>query len=149
MIDANITVALIIGVVLSLLFAEKTGIVPAGLVVPGYLALTLTEPAYIVMIFLASFVTYLIVMKGLSRYMIIYGRRKFSMMLIVGIAVKLIFDYTIPIDEVQVTAIQEIGIIVPGIIANTIQRQGVMPTVATTLLISAATFSLSYVSIMV
>ncbi len=149
MIDANITVALIIGVVLSLLFAEKTGIVPAGLVVPGYLALTMTEPAYIVLIFLASFVTYLIVMKGLSRYMILYGRRKFSLMLIVGIAVKVIFDYTIPIEAVQVSAIQEIGIIVPGIIANTIQRQGVMPTVATTLLLSATTFSLSYVSIMV
>lgn len=149
MIDANITVALIIGVVLSLLFAEKTGIVPAGLVVPGYLALTITEPAYFVSIFLVSFVTYLIVMKGLSRYMILYGRRKFSMMLIVGIAIKLIFDYTVPMDEIQVTSIQEIGIIVPGIIANTIQRQGVMPTVATTLLLSAATFSLSYVSIMV
>lgn len=149
MIDANITVALIIGVVLSLLFAEKTGIVPAGLVVPGYLALTLTEPVYIVSIFLASFVTYLIVMKGLSRFMILYGRRKFSMMLIVGIAVKLIFDYTLPMESMQVSAIQEIGIIVPGIIANTIQRQGVMPTVATTLLLSAATFSISYVSIFV
>lgn len=149
MIDENITIALIIGVVLSLLFAEKTGIVPAGLVVPGYIALTLTEPAYLTMIFLASFFTYLLVMKVLSNYTILYGRRKFSMMLIVGIAVKLSFDFLLPIDAVQVHGIQEIGIIVPGIIANTIQRQGVMPTVVTTLLISGTTFSLTYVTTMI
>ncbi|MFE8699626.1 poly-gamma-glutamate biosynthesis protein PgsC [Cytobacillus sp. FJAT-54145] len=146
MIDANITVALIIGVILSLLFAEKTGIVPAGLVVPGYLALTMSEPAYVISIFLISFITFLVVTKGISKFTIIYGRRKFTAMLLTGIALKLLFDFTVPIDSIAGTGLHEIGIIVPGLIANTIQRQGVLPTTASTLLLSIATFSIFHVS---
>ncbi|MBM7570752.1 poly-gamma-glutamate biosynthesis protein PgsC [Aquibacillus albus] len=146
MIEMNITMALIIGVVLSLLFAEKTGIVPAGLVVPGYLALTMNNPAYVVSIFLVSFITFLVVTKIIAKFTIIYGRRKFAVMLITGIGLKLLFDLVVPMETVANSTLYEIGIIVPGLIANTIQRQGVLPTVASTLLLSVSTYSLFYVS---
>lgn len=149
MVEMNITMALIIGVILSLLFAEKTGIVPAGLVVPGYLALTIGEPAYVFSIILVSFLTFLFVTKIVTKFTIIYGRRKFAAMLLTGIVLKLLFDAVVPMDVVANNTLYEIGIIVPGLIANTIQRQGVLPTIATTLLLSVSTYSIFYVSTLV
>ena len=44
MIGSELYFSLFVGVILSLIFAEKFGINPAGLVVPGYLALILINP---------------------------------------------------------------------------------------------------------
>ena len=44
MIGSELYFSLFVGIVLSLIFAEKFGINPAGLVVPGYLALILINP---------------------------------------------------------------------------------------------------------
>ena len=41
MISTDLYVAIILGLTLSKIFAEKFGINPGGLVVPGYLALTM------------------------------------------------------------------------------------------------------------
>lgn len=136
----EITIAIIVGVAISLLFTEKTGILPAGLVVPGYIALTFNEPIYVVSIFFISFATYLFVTKVLARFMIIYGKRKFTAMQITGILLKISFDALFAITPLGLGDLQAIGIIVPGLIANTIQKQGVMPTVSSTMLISLTTF---------
>src|SRR5690625_6807634 len=93
MFGTDLYIALVLGVVLSLLFTERTGIIPAGLVVPGYLALIFDQPIFIVVILFVSFLTYLIVHFGISRVTILYGRRKFAAMLIVGITLKMILDF--------------------------------------------------------
>ncbi|WP_042352113.1 poly-gamma-glutamate biosynthesis protein PgsC [Bacillus massiliigorillae] len=142
MFGTDLYVALILGVLLSLLFTEKTGIVPAGLVVPGYLGLVFDQPAMMLMIIVISLLTYLIVTYGISKVVILYGRRKFAAMLTVGIILKLIFDYFYPIMPFEIYEFRGIGVIVPGLIANTIQRQGLLVTYGSTLLISGATFCL-------
>ena len=50
MISTDLYVAIILGLTLSLLFAEKFGINPGGLVVPGYLALTMKDPKSYILI---------------------------------------------------------------------------------------------------
>ncbi|MCG3056564.1 poly-gamma-glutamate biosynthesis protein PgsC, partial [Escherichia coli] len=82
---------------LSLIFTEKTGVLPAGLIVPGYLALIFDQPMMIVVVFVISLLTYVIVVYGISKVVILYGRRKFTAMLITGIAIKVIFDYFYPV----------------------------------------------------
>ncbi|MBR3120563.1 poly-gamma-glutamate biosynthesis protein PgsC [Oceanobacillus profundus] len=144
----DIYLAITAGVILSLFYTEFTGVIPAGLVVPGYIAMMFTTPASIVVTFLVSFLTYLIVMKVISKFTILYGRRKFTAMITTGIIMKAIFDfafaeYSIP---EAVGGLVAIGIIVPGLIANTIQKQGVLPTVASTLLLSGLTFGTVFVS---
>ncbi|MBU8879136.1 poly-gamma-glutamate biosynthesis protein PgsC [Bacillus sp. FJAT-29790] len=133
--------ALVVGVILSLLYAEKTGVMPAGLVVPGYLALVFTSPIYIIVTLMISLLTFLIVMKIVARYTILYGKRKFTAMLTVGILLKLAVDYfypmAVPFGAVELIAI---GVIIPGLIANTIQKQGVLPTFGSTLVLTASTF---------
>lgn len=145
MFGADLYIALVIGAVLSLIFAEKTGVLPAGLVVPGYLALVFDQWLLMIIIFSISFLTYFIVTYGVGRVTILYGRRKFTAMLIVGIILKLIFDFLYPYMPFEIFEFRGIGVIVPGLIANTIQKQGFIPTVGSTLLLSAITFGLLFV----
>lgn len=137
---SEIAVALVAGVTFSLFFAEKTGILPAGLVVPGYLALIIDAPLYAISILFISFATYLVVMQVINRFTILYGRRKFSAMLLTGILLKLGFDSFVGLAPTAMEQLQAIGLIVPGLIANTIQRQGLIPTVASTILLTLFTF---------
>ncbi|MBM7599979.1 poly-gamma-glutamate biosynthesis protein PgsC/CapC [Virgibacillus halotolerans] len=140
MFGSDLYIALVLGVILSLLFSERTGIVPAGMVVPGYLALIFDQPIFIAVIFGISLLTYVIVTYGLSRITLLYGRRKFAAMLAVGIVLKLVLDYTYPTLPFEIFEFRGIGVIVPGLIANTIQKQGAVITIGSTLLLSGLTF---------
>ncbi|GAK03239.1 LOW QUALITY PROTEIN: poly-gamma-glutamate synthase subunit PgsC/CapC [Geomicrobium sp. JCM 19037] len=139
MFGTELYIALVIGVVLSLIYTERTGIMPAGLIVPGYLALVFDQLLFLVMIFFLSFITYLIVTQVVGRLTILYGRRKFAAMMTVGILVKMIFDYFYPIFPFETVEFRGLGI-VPGLIANAFQRQGVLPTTLSTIVISGITF---------
>src|SRR5690625_6291467 len=112
MFGTDLYIALVLGVVLSLLFTERTGIIPAGLVVPGYLALIFDQPIFIVVILFVSFLTYLIVHFGISRVTILYGRRKFAAMLIVGITLKMNLDLFYPFMTFLILKFREISVIV-------------------------------------
>ena len=140
MVGSELYVALIVGVLISLVYVEKTGLLPAGLIVPGYLALVLIEFRLLAVIFAVAGITYLFVTQVLARFIVIYGRRRFAAMLTVGILLKLVADAVFPIVPFEALELRGLGVIVPGIIANAFHRQGVLPTVITTLLLSAATF---------
>ncbi len=140
MFGTELYLSLVIGVVVSLVYAERTGVIPAGLVVPGYLALVFDQVVFVTLIFLISFVTFLVVDRGVSRFVILYGRRRFVAMLGVGILCKLVFDAFYPAMPFHVYEFRGIGVIVPGLIANAIHRQGVPHTVFSTVLLSGVTF---------
>ncbi|EMK2598209.1 poly-gamma-glutamate biosynthesis protein PgsC [Bacillus tropicus] len=142
MFGSDLYIALVLGVTLSLIFTEKTGMLPSGLVVPGYLALIFNEPVFMLLVLLISILTYVIVMYGVSRITILYGRRKFAAMLTVGICLKLIFDYFYPVLPFEVYEFRGIGVIVPGLIANTMQKQGIPLTIGSTVLLSGLTFGI-------
>lgn len=142
MFGSDLYIALVLGVTLSLIFTEKTGLLPAGLVVPGYLALVIDQPVFILVVLFISILTYVIVMHGVSRFMILYGRRKFAAMLVTGICLKLVFDYFYPVMPFEIFEFRGIGVIVPGLIANTIQKQGLPLTLGSTVLLSGLTFGI-------
>ena len=71
MYNPDLYVALVVGVVLSLLYVEITGVLPAGLVVPGYLALIFDQPVFIFSLLCLSFLTYLLVTRGIGRLTIL------------------------------------------------------------------------------
>ncbi len=145
MFGTELYLSLVVGVALSLLYAERTGVIPAGLIVPGYLALVFDQVLFVAAIFLLSFLTFLTVDRGVSRLMILYGRRRFVAMLSVGILFKLVFDALYPAMPFEVYEFRGIGVIVPGLIAGAIYRQGVPHTVLSTLLLSGATFLIIFV----
>ena len=131
MIGSELYFSLFVGVVLSLIFAEKFGINPAGLVVPGYLLLS---------VLIISCLTYFIVSNGISKWVILYGRRKFAAMILTGMVIKFIFDLLYPLTPFEMVEVSGIGVVIPGIIANTIQKQGVVITLSTTMLLTCITY---------
>ena len=140
MIGSELYFSLFVGVVLSLIFAEKFGINPAGLVVPGYLALIFDQPIMLLSVLIISCLTYFIVSNGISKWVILYGRRKFAAMILTGMVIKPIFDLLYPLTPFEMVEVSGIGVVIPGIIANTIQKQGVVITLSTTMLLTCITY---------
>ncbi|MCG1941437.1 poly-gamma-glutamate biosynthesis protein PgsC [Staphylococcus epidermidis] len=140
MIGSELYFSLFVGVVLSLIFAEKFGINPAGLVVPGYLALIFDQPIMLLSVLIISYLTYFIVSNGISKWVILYGRRKFAAMILTGMVIKFIFDLLYPLTPFEMVEVSGIGVVIPGIIANTIQKQGVVITLSTTMLLTCITY---------
>ena len=126
-----------LGVVFSLIFNEVFGAAAGGIVVPGYIALHLHEPLRLLGTFAVSFVTFLTI-RLLSRFIFIYGRRRLVLAILLGfifgyISRQLIFYEMFSMD----VRLQAIGFIIPGLIANWFERQGVVKTL-TAMLIAAS-----------
>ncbi|MDB8791014.1 poly-gamma-glutamate biosynthesis protein PgsC [Romboutsia sp. 1001216sp1] len=146
MFGTDLYIAIVLGLTLSLIFAEVTGITPSGLIVPGYLSLIIDQPISIILVFIISILTYIIVNFGISKYVILYGRRRFVAIIIVGICLKLIFDLMYPYMPFEIYEFRGIGCIVPGLIAGAIYKQGTKLTIASTLLVSFVIFGIMNIS---
>lgn len=150
MIGSELYFSLFVGIVLSLIFAEKFGINPAGLVVPGYLALIFDQPIMLLSVLVISCLTFFIVTYGISRWVILYGRRKFAAMILTGMVLKFLFDLIYPLTPFEMVEVSGIGVVIPGIIANTIQKQGVVITLSSTMLLTCITYViLFYIALLI
>ena len=124
-----------IGIVVSFAFYEIVGLSPGGIVVPGYIALFLDQPVRILVTLLVALLTYFAV-NMLSNYIILYGRRRFLAMILVGFILKWLIEgliIKIPISGIE---LQSIGYIIPGLIANEMRRQGIFPTLYSLAIVS-------------
>ncbi|MBZ0270939.1 poly-gamma-glutamate biosynthesis protein PgsC [bacterium] len=127
-----------IGLILSLVFTEMFGMAAGGMVVPGYIALNLWNPVDCLLTILAGFVTFVIV-HSLSSILIIYGRRRTVMMILVGYLIGMIVrSVTHTITAPLGTDYDVIGFIIPGLIAIWLDRQGVVETVSALVTASVA-----------
>jgi poly-gamma-glutamate biosynthesis protein PgsC/CapC len=105
------------------------------MVVPGYVALYLGRPVDVILTLAAAIVTYLIV-HTLSTFIIVYGRRRTVLMILVGYLVRMFMD-TLPVGSlgtIEFLAAGEaqfavIGYIIPGLIAIWMDRQGIVETI--------------------
>ena len=140
MISTDLYVAIILGLTLSLLFAEKFGINPGGLVVPGYLALTMKDPKSLIAIFLLSLLTYIIVEFGLNKFVILYGRRRFLAMLMVCTVLKILLDVFNVSMGMSLGILNGVGVVIPGLIANCYYKQGIKLTTLSTVGLSFVIF---------
>lgn len=123
-----ITELFLIGLVVGFLFYEFVGISPGGVIAPAYFALFIFQPGKMAITVLLSFIIFYI-LKMLSTRLIIYGRRRLLMALLLSIFLKMIIDiYIQPINMLKLD-LQSIGYIIPGLIANEMTRQKVVPTI--------------------
>jgi poly-gamma-glutamate biosynthesis protein PgsC/CapC len=120
-----------IGLVLSLIFTETLGIAAGGMVVPGYVALMLHHPLRIVGTILVSLLTF-VTMKYASNYMFIYGRRRIVLVILVGFLFGWLSREVLMFQTGSFSIeLQSIGLIIPGLIANWMEKQGTVRTIAT------------------
>lgn len=111
----------LVGVALSLLFSELTGLSPAGLVVPGYIALSLQTPGRVLYTLLIALLAWGVA-RLLARWMILYGRRRFAVLILLSFLLNalIVGSGVLPYDPGM------IGVLVPGIIANEVEKQGAL-----------------------
>jgi poly-gamma-glutamate biosynthesis protein PgsC/CapC len=126
-----------IGITVNLLLTEVFGLASAGLVVPGYLALYLWQPSRLVATVLLALVTWAVVRFGLARLVVLYGRRRFGVTVLVGFLLNLLALRLLRMMPVEPVDMRAIGFIIPGLIANQALVQGVWPTLVLTALAAA------------
>jgi gamma-polyglutamate biosynthesis protein CapC len=133
-----IELAIGLGLTLSLILSEVFGVASAGLVVPGYLALYLDQPARVAATLGVACATWAVVRFGFSRLVVLYGRRRFGVTVLTGFLLNAALDHLLVALPPEAGALRAIGYIVPGLIANTALAQGVWLTTGLTLLVAAA-----------
>lgn len=118
----------VLALLISLLFTEFTNLLPGGIIVPFYFALYLDDPVKILATVISALIA-MVVVKFLSRYTILYGRRKFALYLIIGILEKILFTYLYFGNSYMFYNLSmTIGYLVPGILGREMEKQGVLKT---------------------
>jgi gamma-polyglutamate biosynthesis protein CapC len=120
-----------LGVLISLLFHEVFGAAAGGIVVPGYIAMHLHEPLRLLGTLLVSYATYWAI-RLVARFIFIYGRRRLVLAILLGFIFGYISRQMIAYEMLAADVrLEAIGFIIPGLIANWFERQGVVKTIAT------------------
>lgn len=128
------TVAL--SVILSFLVTELTGLLTGGMVSAGYLAFYFSEPMRILSTFLLSALIALIL--RLSReFLILYGRRRFMLSILLSILFVYALEKTYFIMSPLSLDLRVIGYIIPGLIANDMEKQGIIRTSLALIIVTA------------
>jgi poly-gamma-glutamate biosynthesis protein PgsC/CapC len=129
---------LLIGLVLALLWAEVTDVSPGGLIVPGYFALYLGQPLRVAATLAVALLT-LAVYGLLVRRLILFGRRRFVLMVLAGAVLSQAWFLILPGLFAAPAGLRVIGLIIPGILASSLARQKVLPTLGSLLAVSILT----------
>lgn len=128
-----------IGIASALLYTEATGILPGGIIVPAYIALYLDQPLRVAATVAAALLA-LLCFRLLSRYFVLFGRRRFVLLILLGGLFGQLWlvlwphVFSTPLD------LRVIGWIIPGLLANNCERQKILPTLASLITASVLTY---------
>ena len=128
----EVTVGL--GIILSLVLSETLGVTAGGIIVPGYLALYLHQPFQIIVTILVAIIVWIII-QVLGKRVFLYGKRRVVLALILGFFFGFLSRNIIFFTQ-DGTSLAVIGNIIPGLIANWMDRQGVVRTISVVILTS-------------
>ena len=132
---------LFIGLHVAVLYVEIMDIYPGGIIVPAYMALYLDQPLRIlatIIIALLSLYTY----KILSRFLILFGKRRFVMLVLLGAIWAQIWFFLLPHFFSEPAGLRAIGWLIPGLLANNLEKQKFIPTLASMFVVSIVTYFL-------
>jgi len=122
-----LTASLVIGVLVSLLLAEITGLSAGGVIVPGYVALLLDRPVALAGFLIAALASFGFV-RLLSRYFMLFGNRRFAVTILTGMTMSLGAQWAMPLLASSQLEWAGLGFIVPGLLGHQFDRQGLWTT---------------------
>jgi poly-gamma-glutamate biosynthesis protein PgsC/CapC len=132
---------LLIGLLLALLYSELVEISPGGLVVPGYMALHFDQPLRVLATLIVA-VMALLVYRGLSRGLILFGRRRFVLLILLGAVFTQTWFFFLPHVFHESLELRAIGWVIPGLLAGSLEKQKPLPTLASLATVSILTYFL-------
>lgn len=127
---AEVTIGL--GIVLSLLLSETLGVTAGGIIVPGYIALYIHQPFQVIITLLVAIIVWAII-QILGKQVFLYGKRRIVLALILGFFFGFLSRNFIFFSQ-DMVSLEVIGNIIPGLIANWMDRQGVIRTISVVIL---------------
>ncbi len=130
---------LFVGLILSTIMVELTGIYPGGMIVPGYVALYLDQPLRLAGTLIAAILT-MLTYRITAHFFILFGRRQFVLLLLVGAVWAMLLQLVLPSLGVNSVAWRTIGWVIPGLLANTLLRQNRVATLLALGVTSVGTF---------
>lgn len=133
-----------ISVIASLIYYELTDLSPGGIITPGYLALFVDQPGRIATSFLAAFVI-AGMLAGAKKILPIYGRRQYALAIVLSVVIKLLLTEHLGMWTEPFFLSNTVGMIIPGLIANDVVRQGPFRTTASVVLVGCFLFALMLV----
>lgn len=122
----NVEITLI-GLIISSFFVEIMGIYPGGIIVPVYMALYLDQPLRIIGTVAVALIS-IAVYRIFSKYFILFGRRRFVFLLVLSGMITLVWYKFTPGIFPGSEELRTVGWIVPGLLANVFERQGILWT---------------------
>ena len=133
-----LTLSIGLGLIVGLIFVSLLGLSTGGMVVPGYFALEMGAPDRVIITLVISVMIFGIV-RFLSKFMIIYGRRRIAITVLLSFILGTLCN--IFLSQYLTTSfysdqVQVIGYIIPGLIALSIDRQGLIETIGSLLIAS-------------
>ena len=131
---------LLVGLVVALLWAEITDVAPGGIIVPGYFALYLDRPLRAAATLAVALLT-LAIYRFFSRHLILFGRRRFVLMVLVGAVLSQAWLLVLPRLFAAPVELRVIGWVIPGILASCLSRQKAWPTLASLATVAILTFA--------
>ncbi len=132
----------IIGLIIGFLFFEITGISPGGVIAPAYIALFINQPSKIAMTIAIALLVFVLI-RLLSSRLILYGRRKFLIAILLSFFIKILITVLIQPMPLITLDLQSIGYIIPGLIAHEMGKQKVVPTLLSLGIVSLLIFQIS------
>ena len=119
-----------LGVIISLFFIEYLSVSSGGIIVPGYIAMYLDRPDIILGTIIVSTIAWA-VLQFFKRFSFLYGKRRMVICMLLGfifgwLSRNLVFLNPTDFD----IQIQAFGYIIPGLIANWLDRQGFIRTLS-------------------
>lgn len=130
------------GLLLSLLFIGVTGFYPGGIIVPGYLVLYADQPLRITGTLVAGLVAFLI-FRLASRYLILFGKRRLVFLILISAILSFSFSFLLPMIFPASVELKMIGWVIPGLIANNFDRQGIVVTFSSMAIVLAGLLFIS------
>lgn len=128
--DEFATTSLLVGIVVALCVIELVGVSPGGLVVVGFLVPQLGRPLGLFGTLVTAVATFLIV-RFLGRFLLLYGRRRLVLVLLLAIVIDALVGNLVGKQfEAASLGFASIGRVVPGLLANAMDSQGFIRTLA-------------------
>jgi len=126
-----VSLCLAAGILLGMLYYQRTGWACGGIITPGVIAMYIGDPWKVAVSLAAGLATWL-VLELLVRYSGVYGRQRLAAALLIALA------WRYPLVSVWGESSLWLGWVVPGLIGADMQRQGAVMTLTAVVAVSIA-----------
>lgn len=128
--------AVALSIILGFASTEFLGLLTGGIVSAGYIAFYLEQPFRVISTLVLSVATCLIV-EFLQRHLILFGRRRFMITVLISIIISALWESSYFYFSFINQDLRIIGYIIPGLIANDMEKQGIVRTLLMLIIVSA------------